>query len=119
MAPGSVDEYLAGFDPERRAVLEQFRQAVHRAVPGVTETISYGMPTFELDGRRLVHVAGWKKHVAFYPTPGGDPEFERAIDPYRAAKAALHFRYSDPIPLPLVEQIVTLLRERDGADDSS
>lgn len=76
---GDVDEYIAGFPDDVRLVLEEFRAAVHRAAPGVTETISYRMPTFLLDGRPLVHLAGWKKHVALYPLPAGDTE----VDAYR------------------------------------
>jgi len=106
-----VDDYIAGFPTPTRAALEEFRAAVHRAAPGVTETISYRMPTFVLDGRPLVHVAAWKEHIALYPLPAGDPE----VDAHRTKAATGRFPLSQPVPVAVVERAVTLLRQlREG-----
>jgi uncharacterized protein YdhG (YjbR/CyaY superfamily) len=79
---------------------------------GATESISYQMPTFSVGGRRVVHVAGWKKHASIYPVPAGDAAFEELVGPYRAAKDAAHFRYDRPLPEDVVRAIVAVLRDR-------
>jgi uncharacterized protein YdhG (YjbR/CyaY superfamily) len=112
--PATVDEYLAGLPEEVRERVAAIRAAVRDAVPGVGETIRYGMPTFTLDGRSVVHVAAWKRHIALYPLPQvvADPDLERAVAPYRGAKDAMHLPHRDPLPLDLVVQVVTLLVRR-------
>ncbi len=53
-------------------MLTDIRSRLHATVPGMTEAMSYGMPTLKLDGKNLVHFAGWKKHVSLYPAPEAD-----------------------------------------------
>lgn len=46
----SVDDFIAALDPGRRATVEQLRQLVLAAAPGVTEHIKWNAPSFCLDG---------------------------------------------------------------------
>lgn len=108
----TVDEYVAALPDDARAVMEEVRRTVHRVVPGVGETISYQMPTFLLDGRPLVHVAAWKKHLGVYPLPPLDGELATQVEPYRGAKDAMQLRYDRPVPYDLVERIVAVLLHR-------
>lgn len=107
--PGSVEEYLRGFPEDARAMLEAIRAVVRAEVPGVEETISYRMPTFTLDGRRLVHVAGWKKHVSLYPMPEGDADLARDAAAYVAGRGTVQFPLARPLPIDLVGRIVRAL----------
>jgi uncharacterized protein YdhG (YjbR/CyaY superfamily) len=68
----SVDEYIGTFPEDVQVILESIRQTIHRAVPGATESISYNMPTFSINGRYFLGLAGWKNHIALYPRPSGD-----------------------------------------------
>jgi len=52
-------------------VLEKIRTLIRAAAPGATETISYAIPTFDLNGKHLVHFAGYARHIGFYPTGAG------------------------------------------------
>jgi uncharacterized protein YdhG (YjbR/CyaY superfamily) len=108
----TVDEYVAALPEDARPVMEEVRRVVHRVVPGVTETISYQMPTFVLDGRPLVHVAAWRKHLGLYPLPPMDDELATQVEPYRGAKDALQLRYDRPVPYDLVERVVGVLLDR-------
>lgn len=71
-----------------------------------SETISYGMPTFKLSGKNLVHFAAYEKHVGFYPTPSGIEAFKKDIEKYKHAKGSVQFPLNQPIPYDLVEKIV-------------
>ncbi|MFE4499909.1 iron chaperone [Rhodococcus sp. NPDC056743] len=108
----TIDQYIASFPAEVQTVLESVRQTIHKAVPGAGETISYQMPTITVGGKSVVHFAGWKHHISMYPLPEGDAEFEKAIDPYRSAKATAKFPLNKPIPLDLVARIAELLVAR-------
>jgi uncharacterized protein YdhG (YjbR/CyaY superfamily) len=112
--PATVDEYIGTFPADVQPILERVRQAILRAVPTARETISYQIPTFTLDGARLLYFAGWKHHISLYPAPRGDESFEHQLGPYRSAKSTVRFPLSRPVPYDLIEQIARL-RQQDLA----
>jgi uncharacterized protein YdhG (YjbR/CyaY superfamily) len=108
----TIDEYVAGLPEGSAAVVEEIRRRVHEAVPGAEETISYGMPTFTLDGRSFVHVAGWAKHVSVYPVPALDADLEDEVAPYRSGASTLKLPLTQDIPYDLVSRLVALLADQ-------
>lgn len=60
-----IDAYVARAAPFARPVLTHLRRVIHAAVPGVEETIKWGMPHF-LHGGILCGFAAFKAHCAFY-----------------------------------------------------
>jgi len=106
---GTVDAYVASFPPEVRRTLEAVRATMRRAAPGTEEKISYGIPTYTLDGERVVYFAGWKHHISVYPVPGGDAAFDAALAPYKVARGTLRFPLDKPVPLDLVARVVANL----------
>lgn len=101
----SIDEYIAEFPPETREVLEQMRALIKVSAPGATETISYAIPTFDLNGH-LVHFAGFAKHVGFYPTGSGVEAFKDELEPYKSGKGSVQFPLGRPLPVDLIRRIV-------------
>ena len=63
--PRDINEYIHTFPDEVQEILENIRQTIKEAAPDAKERISYGIPTFTLNGN-LVHFAGYKKHIGFY-----------------------------------------------------
>ena len=105
----TIDEYISTFPEETQAVLEKVRQAIHKAAPEAAETMSYGIPTFNLNGKHVVFFAGWKHHISLYPLPAGDEAFQQQIAQYKRVKSTVQFPLDKPVPYDLVEKIVTLL----------
>ncbi len=105
----TIDEYISTFPEETQMALEGVRQTIQKAAPEATETISYGIPTFNLDGKHLVFFAGWKQHISLYPIPAGDEAFQQELSLHKRAKGTIQFPLDKPIPYSLVEKIVTLL----------
>ena len=71
----NIDEYIGGFPVEVQEILQKVRETIHRAAPKAEETISYNMPTFNLNGHYLIYFAGYKHHISLYRSPrisGGD-----------------------------------------------
>lgn len=108
----TIDEYIAGCQTPVREVLEGIRLAIHSAVPGCGERISYGMPTITLDDTYLVAFAAWKKHIGLYPAPVGDPSFELEMEPFRAARATARFPLDQPIPYDLIGRAARLIADQ-------
>jgi hypothetical protein len=61
----AVDAYLSDLAPDRRAAVERIRSLIFETVPDVTETMKYGMPTYELD-EVVCAVASQKHYLSLY-----------------------------------------------------
>lgn len=84
----------------------------------MTEKISYGIPTFNLNGRYLVYIAGWKEHVSVYPAIGAVArEFKDELKPYRSGKGTLRFPLDQPLPKGLIRRIVKFRASEVSAGD--
>ncbi len=105
MKPKTIDEYIAAFPSEIRAILQKIRATVHDAVPEAVERISYRMPNFTLDGS-LVYFAAFKNHIGFYPPVRGDAKLMKDISVYAGEKGNLRFPLDKPIPYALIRRIV-------------
>jgi uncharacterized protein YdhG (YjbR/CyaY superfamily) len=100
-----IDNYIAGFPEETQKLLFQVRETIRRAAPNASEKMSYGIPTFTLKGN-LVHFAGYKKHIGFYPTPSAIIKFRNELSVYKNSKGSVQFPLDMPIPLGLITKIV-------------
>ncbi|MDU0329566.1 DUF1801 domain-containing protein [Paenibacillus sp. 3LSP] len=107
----TIDEYIAQFTPEIQDRLQQIRKLVHEIAPHATERISYKMPTFETDGKVLVHFAVFKKHIGFYPTPSGTEQFAEELSQYKGGKGSVQFPLDQPLPLDLIRRMVLFRAE--------
>jgi len=103
--PRNIDEYIASFSPEVRAILEKIRLTIKNAAPGAQETISYKIPAFRLN-RILVYFAAFKNHIGLYPPVRGDAKLVKAASAYAGEKGNLQFPLDHPIPYGLIERIV-------------
>ena len=110
----TVEDYIASFPPETRAILEMVRDAIRSQVPGAEEKVRYDMPAVILSGRYAIHYAAWKKHLGIYPVSTAPEELERQIAPFRSGKDSVNFPYSAPIPYELIERIAAFLAEKHG-----
>ena len=101
----SIDQYIATFPESVQQLLQQIRATIQQAAPDATEAISYAMPTFKLNGN-LVHFAGYKNHIGFYPTPSGIEPFKDELVNYKCSKGAIQFPIDEPLPIKLIRKIV-------------
>jgi uncharacterized protein YdhG (YjbR/CyaY superfamily) len=102
----SVEEYIAGFPKEVRAILEKVRTTIQTAAPEAKESINYGMPAYKLNGRPLVYFAGYQNHIGFYATPSGHTKFSKELSKYKQGKGSVQFPLDEPIPLDLISRMV-------------
>ena len=102
----SVDEYIAAQLEPVRVKLTRVRSAIRKAVPAAEEVISYNMPTYKLDGARLLYFAVWKQHYGIYAaTAQVVAAFRDELAPYEIDKGTIRFPLSEPVPVKLIGRI--------------
>jgi uncharacterized protein YdhG (YjbR/CyaY superfamily) len=101
----TIDEYIASFPENVQHTLRELRSAITEPAPNAEETISYGMPTFKLNGV-LVHFAAHKNHIGFYPTSSGIRAFKEKLSMYKQSKGTVQFPIDGPIPFDIVKEMV-------------
>lgn len=107
----TIDEYIASFPADVQAHLHQIRETIKNAAPQAKEKISYGMPTFYLNGN-LIHFAGYKNHIGLYPAPQGIEAFKEELSTYKGAKGSVQFPLDKPMPLDLILRITKYRAEQ-------
>jgi len=104
----SIDEYIAEFPSETQKALQELRALIKASAPDATETISYAIPTFDLNGHHLVHFAGYERHIGFYPTGSGVEAFKEELKPYKSGKGSVQFPLGRPMPTDLIRRMIEL-----------
>jgi len=103
----TVSDYIATLPSDSRRFVKGIRAIIRKAAPRVTERISYGMPTFDLAGERLLYIAAWKEHVGLYPlTKNMAKRLGKEVASYQSAKSALNFPLGEPLPVDLIRRVV-------------
>jgi len=59
-----VDAYIEKSQPFAQPILEYLRKLIHDTIPEVTETVKWGMPSYDYKGP-LCSMAAFKQHCAF------------------------------------------------------
>ncbi len=104
--PATIDEYLAGFDADKRAALERLRKTIRTAAPQAEECISYGIPSFRQNGM-LVGFGATAKHCAFYLMSSSTVEiFHDELKKYNTSKGTIRFSAGEPLSANLVRKLV-------------
>jgi uncharacterized protein YdhG (YjbR/CyaY superfamily) len=102
----TIDEYIATSPRNVRDILEELRRVIRESAPDSEETISYGIPTFDLNGRHLVHFAAYENHIGFYPTSSGITRFKKELSRYQLSRGTVRFPINEPVPFDLIRRIV-------------
>lgn len=106
MVAATVDEYLAGVPDDKRVALERLRAQIRAAVPDATESISYGRPTFKLNGHWFMAFGVAKNHCSFYAGAAPLEALAAELAGYRLWKGTINFPADRPVPAELVARLI-------------
>ena len=97
-----VDAYVAKSADFAKPILKNIRAAVHKAVPGITEAIKWGVPAYVDDRGILCMTAAFKRHCAWVFWTGRKPV---SVD----VKALRRITSAGGLPAP--RQLVAAVKE--------
>lgn len=103
-APETIDAYILEQPEDIRKYLYQMHELLQAALPDAQQRISWSMPTY-WNQHNIVHFAGFKKHIGFYPGPQAIEMFEERLKEYKTSKGAIQFPYNKPLPAELITKI--------------
>lgn len=61
----TVDEYIEGLEGDRREAIISLREVLNASIPGLDESMRYGMPTYSR-GNQVYAFASQKQYVSLY-----------------------------------------------------
>ena len=113
----TVAGYLAALPPPTRAVVDQVRAVLRKALPAAEEVVSYGILGLRQHDRAVLYLAGWKSHWSLYPASAalrralGDALGDRVV-----SKGTIRFALDEKVPASLVAKIAKLRLAEVAAD---
>jgi len=106
MPKSPIDAYVEAAPDAFRPTLRRLVRAIRVQLPSATENISYGIPTFDLLGKHLVHFAAFKTHIGFFPTSSGVKAFSDELEGYDTSNGTIRVPLDRAFPFGLVRRIV-------------
>lgn len=103
--PKDVDAYIAAAPKAVQPMLSQLRQVIKTAAPQAKEKISYGMPTYQQNGR-LAYFAGYERHVGLYAVAHVESAHDDEITQYLENQSTLRFPVGQELPVALIRRLV-------------
>ena len=113
----TIEAYLSDLPESTQAVLTRVLDAIRRGVPGAQESISYGIPTFCVDGRPIVYCGAFKAHYSVYPATARLVEsLGDALAPYKYnGRGTISFSFDARVPTALITRIARLRAKEEAA----
>ena len=106
--PLDVDAYIDAAPKAAQPLLRDLRAVIRMAAPQAEERISYGMPTYEQNGR-VAYFAGYKNHVGLYAVVHEGSAMADEASEYLENRSTLRFRIGQALPVRLITKAI---RER-------
>jgi uncharacterized protein YdhG (YjbR/CyaY superfamily) len=111
----TVDDYINSQPEGTKEALSTLKECILKAAPDAKELFNYNIPAFALveNGKReqQIMIAGYKKHVGFYPHPTTIEKFSDKLTPYKQGKGSIQFPVNKPIPCELIIEMVKYRRK--------
>lgn len=117
--PG-VDAYIDAAQPAVQPKLREIRRIIRSTAPSATEKVSYGMPTYEYRGARLVYFAGHKSHVGVYALVHVESHVPGQLKEFVDHRSTLRFPLDRPLPAAAIRGAVRRrMRENESNEDAN
>ena len=109
----AIDRHLKKFSGKQLETLQHLRETILSIVPQAKETISYGMPAFEIDGKVVAGFERFKKHCSYFPHSGSVlEELDSFPEWCEVSKGTLKFPIGKKLPKSLVRKLISVRRKQ-------
>ena len=118
--PKTIEAYIAKQPEHVQKILQGMCDAIKKALPEATETMSYGLPTFDVNGHHLVYFGAWKDHIGLYPLYHKDGPLQELFADYRKDEKSnsIHLPFDEPFPYELIAKFAVLRKEQEAKEAS-
>lgn len=101
-----VTAYIQQFDKDKQAILNTLRSLIFQTVPQAEEKLSWGVPTYYLNGY-LIQFAAYERHLGFYSSPAAIQHCKSMLDgiPFNN-KNTIQLDYQKPLPADLIRELI-------------
>lgn len=108
----TFEAYFITLPEAAQQKLAQIRELTKKLVPNLTETFSYGIPTFDYKSKHLLHIAGYAHHIGLYPGAAIMEDFKEKFRGYKTSKGTIQMQLDKPLPLELITEIINACKEK-------
>ena len=112
----SVDEYLYDLPDGTRDALFKLKEYILDAVPDAEELFKSNYLNYSLvkgggTPDHQIMIAGYAKHVSFYPHPLVISAFKDELQDYKTGKGTVQFPNNKPLPKDLIIRMVKTMKQ--------
>ncbi len=101
----NIDDFIKSCPKSTRLILEKIRTTISNVAPEATEAINYGIPTFKISGKNLIHFSAYQNHIGIYPGSEAIVEFSDELKYFKTSKGTIKLPLDKPIPYDLINKI--------------
>lgn len=105
-------DYIDNLNPQEREHFDRIEQLVRRQIPDADLVMSYGLPTFKLNGKVILHFGAFKDHMSVFPGASPVGKLADKLTDYKVAKGTIQFTPERPLPAELLSEIIELCHAR-------
>ena len=101
-----IDSYLQNISPSQRHEFERIRLIVMQVAPEAKESISYGIPTFTVNDKPLVHFGVYKNHISLFSTSHPTQVLKDKLKDFKISRGTVRFALDNPLPEKLIKDML-------------
>lgn len=107
MSKKDIDNYLAAINEPKKSTLEALRKTILEISPRAEQCITYGVPTFKVEGKAVAGFAAYKNHCSYFPMSGSVlNRLQEDVANYATSRGTLQFAPDKPLPKTLVKKLI-------------
>ena len=111
-SPKTYEEYCLDFPEETQIILENLKNFIQNLLPKSELCINYGIPTFKIKGKNVIHFGGFRNHIGLYPSSEVIEIFDEKLKKYKTSKGTVQFPLTEELPFDLIQEIVEFRKEK-------
>ena len=108
----TYEEYSLDFPEQTQLILENLKIFIQNLLPESTLSINYGIPTFKIKDKNVIHFGGFKNHIGLYPGAEAVEVFAERLKDFKTSKGAIQFPLKEELPFDLIKEIVEFRKNK-------
>ncbi|MEO8665069.1 MAG: DUF1801 domain-containing protein [Ignavibacteria bacterium] len=102
----NVDDFLKKIDKSRREDMSKLRSIILKTLPDANESLQYGMPAYDIDGKGIVAFNSQKNYMSFYVGPDSVLKYKHLLKGLSVGKCCIRFKSIDKLPKSTIVKLI-------------